>query len=143
MLSIKEIENREFELCFDLDLNTICLWSIEQWKTELNKTGVKVYGVFLEKKLIGISVLHKIVDEAQINYFSIDRKFRRKGFGSYLMNYLIAQCEKLNMKKLLLEVSETNSTADVFYSKFNFYTVGVRKNYYKNGTDAILKEKNL
>ena len=57
------------------------------------------------------------------------------------MSYLIKDCEKLNIKKLLLEVSETNSIAEIFYSKFNFLTVGRRKNYYKSGADAVLKEK--
>ena len=59
------------------------------------------------------------------------------------MNYLIKQCKNLHVKKLLLEVSETNSTAEHFYNKFNFLTVGIRKNYYKDGTNAVLKEKNL
>ena len=58
-----------------------------------------------------------------------------------MMNYLIKQCKKLDVKKLLLEVSETNSIAEDFYSKFHFLTVGIRKNYYKDGTDAVLKEK--
>ena len=143
MISIKEIDHRELELCYELDSNTICLWTKKQWETELKKRGVKVFSVLFEKKIIGISVVHTIIDEAQINYFSINRKFRRKGYGSYLMIFLIMQCEKLNIKKILLEVSETNLVADIFYSKFNFLTVGVRKNYYRDGSDAILKEKNL
>ena len=143
MVSINEIDHKEFELCFELDSNTICLWTKRQWKSELNKKGVKVVAISLEKKIIGIYVVHTIIDEAQINYFSIRQKFRRKGYGSHLMNYLIKECEKLNIKKLLLEVSETNSIAKDFYSKFNFITVGIRKNYYKDGTDAVLKEKNL
>ena len=57
------------------------------------------------------------------------------------MTYLIKDCEKLNIKKLLLEVSETNSIAEIFYCKFNFLTVGRRKNYYQGGADAVLKEK--
>ena len=48
---------------------------------------------------------------------------------------------KIKYKKLLLEVSETNSIAEIFYCKFKFLTVGRRKNYYKNGADAVLKEK--
>ena len=59
------------------------------------------------------------------------------------MTYLIKECEKQNVKKLLLEVSENNSIAEVFYRKFNFLTVGRRKNYYKDGADAILKEKKI
>ena len=59
------------------------------------------------------------------------------------MSYLIRECEKLNLKKLLLEVSQSNVAADRFYSHFDFSTVGIRKNYYKDGSHALLKEKKL
>ena len=59
------------------------------------------------------------------------------------MSYLIKKCEKLNLRKLILEVSQSNLTAERFYSRFDFYTVGIRKNYYKDGSDALVKEKNL
>ena len=59
------------------------------------------------------------------------------------MSYLIKSCEKLNLSKLLLEVSERNVTAEKFYNQFDFSTVGLRKNYYKDGSHALLKEKKL
>ena len=59
------------------------------------------------------------------------------------MSYLINQCKKLNINKLFLEVSNNNSTAEKFYSRFDFSTVGIRRNYYKDGSDALLKEKKL
>ena len=59
------------------------------------------------------------------------------------MRYLINKSKKLNINKLFLEVSHTNSTAEKFYSRFDFSTVGRRKNYYKDGSDALLKEKKL
>ena len=59
------------------------------------------------------------------------------------MSYLIKKCEYLNLKKLLLEVSQSNITAERFYNRFNFITVGIRKNYYKDGSHALLKEKKL
>ena len=141
MISIKEIDQKEFELCYELDSATICLWTKKQWQSEFNKSGTKVVAILLKKQIIGIYVVQTIIDEAQISYFSIKQKFRRKGYGSQLMTYLIKDCEKLNIKKLLLEVSETNSIAEIFYCKFNFLTVGRRKNYYKSGADAVLKEK--
>ena len=143
MISFQDLDEKEIELCFELDSNTICLWTKKQWKCEFNKEGVKVVGILLRKKIIGIYVVQVIIDEAQINYFSIKQKYRKKGYGSYLMNYLIKQCEKLTVKKILLEVSDSNSIAEDFYNKFDFLTVGRRKNYYKNGSDAVLKEKIL
>ena len=59
------------------------------------------------------------------------------------MNYLIKRFEKHSINKLLLEVSQKNVTAEKFYNNFDFFTVGVRRNYYKDGSDALLKEKNL
>ncbi len=141
MISIKEVDQKEFESCYDLDSDTICLWTKKQWQSEFNKKGNKVVAILFKKKIIGIYVIQTIIDQAQINYFSIKQKYRRKGFGSQLMRHLIRECEKLNIKKLLLEVSENNSIAEIFYCKYNFLTVGRRKNYYKDGADAVLKEK--
>jgi len=42
-----------------------------------------------------------------------------------------------------LEVSQGNVTAERFYNRFDFFTVGIRKNYYKDGSHALLKEKKL
>ena len=143
MISIKEIDHKHFDLCFELDSNTICMWTKKQWESEFNKQGIKVVAILFKTEIIGIYVVQTIIDESQINYFSVKQKFRRKGYGSYLMRYLIKDCEKLNVKKLLLEVSEANLIGEFFYSKFNFFTVGRRKNYYRDGSDAVLKEKYL
>jgi len=42
-----------------------------------------------------------------------------------------------------LEVSQSNVTAERFYSRFDFSTVGTRKNFYKDGSNALLKEKKI
>ena len=143
MISIKPIKDKDIDLCYELDSNTISLWSKKQWTYELKKEGIKVLGILFSNLLIGICVFHVVLDEAQINFFAINNRYRKKGFGTYLMNYLIKECEQLNITKLFLEVSNTNFTAEKFYSRFNFSTVGIRRNYYRDGSDALLKEKKL
>ena len=143
MISIKQINEKDIDLCYELDSKTISLWSKRQWANEFKKEGTKIFGLLITNLVIGICVFQVVLDEAQINYFVVNKKFRKKGFGSYLMSYLIHKCEKLNLKKLLLEVSQKNVIAERFYSRFNFSTVGIRKNYYKDGSNALLKEKKL
>jgi len=143
MISIKEINEKDIDLCYELDLNTIALWSKKQWANEFKKEDIKAYGLLFGKILIGLCVLQVVLDEAQINYFAVNKEFRNKGFGSHLMSYLIKYCETVNINKLLLEVSQSNKVAEKFYSGFDFFTVGIRKNYYKDGSDALLKEKKL
>ena len=143
MISIKQISNKDIDLCYELDSNTISLWSKNQWIDEFKKEGVNVFGLLLSNLVIGICVFQIVLDEAQINFFVVNPKYRKKGFGSLLMLFLIKQCKKLSVNKLFLEVSNTNLTADKFYSRFDFFTVGIRKNYYKDGSHALLKEKKL
>tara|TARA_Y100000991_G_scaffold156434_1_gene119148 strand:- start:144 stop:584 length:441 start_codon:yes stop_codon:yes gene_type:complete len=143
MISIKQINEKEIDLCYLLDLDSLSLWTRKQWENEFKKEGIVVFGLLLEDLLIGICVFQVILDEAQINYFVVNHKFRKRGFGSYLMSYLIKRCEKLNINKILLEVSRNNIIAEKFYSRFHFFTVGIRRNYYKDGSDALLKEKYL
>ena len=143
MISIKQISKKEIDLCYELDSNTISLWSKNQWAEEFKKEGIKVIGLLFENFLIGICVFQIVLDEAQINYFVVKKKFRKKGFGSHLMNYLIQRCKDKNINRLLLEVSQNNQIAEKFYNRFDFSTVGLRRNYYKDGSDALLKEKNL
>ena len=143
MISIKPINEKDIDLCYELDSNTISLWSKKQWAKEFKKDGIKVFGILLSNYVVGICVFHAVLDEAQINFFVINDKYRKKGFGTYLMSHLMNECKKLNINKLFLEVSHTNSIAEKFYSRFEFSTVGIRRNYYKDGSDALLKEKKL
>ena len=143
MISIKYINKNDIDLCYELDSSTISLWSKQQWDNEFKKDGINVIGLLFSNLVVGICVFHVILDEAQINFFVVDQKYRKKGFGSYLMGYLIKQCEKLNINTLSLEVSHTNVIAEKFYNRFDFLTVGIRRNYYKDGSDALLKEKKL
>ena len=143
MISIKQINENDIDLCYELDSNSISLWSKKQWVNEFKKEGTKIFGLLFSNLVIGICVFQVVLDEVQINYFVVDKKFRERGFGSYLMSYLIKRFEKLNLNKIYLEVSHTNFAAEKFYNNFDFFTVGIRRNYYKDGSDALLKEKNL
>ena len=143
MISIKAIKEKDIDLCYELDSNTISLWSKNQWANEFKKEDIKAFGLLLSNLMIGICVFHVVLDEAQINFFVVNPKYRKKGFGSQLMRYLIKECKKLKINKLILEVSQTNVTAEKFYNRFDFSTVGIRRKYYKDGSDALLKEKKL
>ena len=89
MISIKNIHEKDIDLCYELDSNTVSLWSKKQWANELKKEGIKAFGLLLSNLVIGICVFHVVLDEAQINFFVVNQKYRKKGFGSYLMSYLI------------------------------------------------------
>ena len=71
MISIKQINEKDIHLCYELDSNTISLWSKKQWANEFKKEGTKIFGLIITNLVIGICVFQVVLDEAQINYSNI------------------------------------------------------------------------
>ena len=67
MISIKQINEKDIHLCYELDSNTISLWSKKQWASEFKKEDTKIFGLLITNLVIGICVFQVVLDEAQIN----------------------------------------------------------------------------
>ena len=144
MICIKEISYMDIHKCFLLDSVTLKLWNIEQWREVISNKNNKPIGLFDDDDdLIGVCVYQKITDEVEISFIAVHPNHQRKGAGKELMNNLLAICEKENVKRIILEVSNKNYNAMDFYEDHGFETISIRKKYYRDGSDAILKEKKM
>ena len=143
MIHIREINYKNSNSCYEMDLKTIKHWSRNQWKNELEKDYITGIGIQYKKSILGICVFYKIHDEAEIRYLSVDPNYKRRGLGKKLIYNIFQECKDENIKKIFLEVSIKNKQALSFYDYLGFETIGIRKKYYKDGSDALLKEKML
>ena len=143
MIEIREINPKNSKDCYGLDLQSIKHWDKHQWKNELEKDNVTAKGIYFNNSILGVCVLHKIYDEAEIRYLTVHPSYKRIGLGKKLIYKILAECKNENIKKIFLEVSINNKEALSFYDYFGFETISVRKKYYKDGSDAFLKEKML
>ena len=143
MISIKEINPKDSKSCYELDLKSIKHWNQNQWENELEKEYVTAMGIYQDNSILGVCVLHKIYDEAEIRYFSVHPSYKRRGLGKKLIHKIFKNCRNENIKKIFLEVSLKNKQALSFYDYFGFKTISIRKKYYKDGSDALIKEKNV
>ena len=66
MISIKHLNDKDIDLCYELDSNTISLWSKKQWANEFKKEGTKIFGLLITNLVIGIFVLQVVLDEAPV-----------------------------------------------------------------------------
>ncbi len=142
MYVLKKISSKESKECYKIDLVTIGLWSLRQWEKELSKEYVYAFACFSNYKMVGICVFQIILSNAELTYLSIHPTLRRKGLAKKLLKQIFKQCKSLAIEKVILEVSEKNIAALNFYHSFGFETVGIRKKYYKDGSNALLQEKN-
>ena len=107
--------------------------------------------LWVKKELVGFIIGNLItlenLSEYEIFIVYIDKKYRKLGYASCLINYIKDYPIKYMLKKITLEVSRNNNEAINLYKKNNFHQIGIRKNYYKfndsSKDDALIFERIL
>ena len=130
--------------CIDLDQKSLNgLWTKSQWERELAEPKRICLGIIeLEtKKLLGICSAWLVIDELQITFIAVHPMHQRKGLGKFLLTDLIKRSKSLQTNHIHLEVKDSNVTAKAFYKSMGFKTVGNRSNFYQDGSDALLLNK--
>lgn len=94
-------------------------------------------------EIVGTVALNFGLDEADLVNVLVAARIRKTGLGSMLMQTALDECEKIELKRLFLEVRESNIPAIKLYEKFGFEKISQRKKYYKDGETAIIMCKNF
>lgn len=91
------------------------------------------------KKLFGFAGFKRTLDTADIMNIVVKKSFRNKGIGKKLLDFLIKEAKKQNIKNIFLEVNKNNFPALKLYKNFGFKEIGIRKNYYQNSDGINMK----
>ncbi len=87
----------------------------------------------------GYVVLYHAADEGEIPSVAVDANHRRCGAAQQMLEAVFADAAKRGVRKVFLEVRQSNAPALALYEHMGFLRVGVRKNFYANPTeDACL-----
>ncbi|HLB56998.1 MAG TPA: ribosomal protein S18-alanine N-acetyltransferase [Coxiellaceae bacterium] len=98
------------------------------------------YVICVDEKIRGFISLKNNIDHWEILQIVIDKKYQRQRLAKKLLQFVINEAEKNNIKKLQLEVRAGNHAAISLYAVCGFKKVGVRKKYYPDGEDAVLMD---
>ena len=115
-------------------------WSKDSFYSEVSNNIARYYVAKDENNtVLGYIGSWFIIDETHITNVSVSQKHRRKSIGEALLAHLIQQCYKEKMKYITLEVRISNEPAIKLYEKYQFKSLGTRKNYYQdNNEDALI-----
>jgi ribosomal-protein-alanine N-acetyltransferase len=86
----------------------------------------------------GFLVIRTVAQEAEILNLSVHPAERRAGNATALLLEALAECRELRIKKVFLEVRESNVPAIYFYEKHGFVRSGRRPAYYQSPTEAAV-----
>lgn len=90
-------------------------------------------------KIVGMIVVWLLVDEAHIATIATHLDYRRQGIAGRLLTHALQFMMGEGAQSAVLEVRESNTTAQEMYRKYGFEESGRRPRYYKdNDEDAIL-----
>ncbi len=96
-----------------------------------------------DKKILAYVIVQTLYDEMEIMRFAVIPTRRREGLGKKLLKLLTSKATELELKKIILEVNSINYKAISLYKSLGFIEVGRRKDYYKQGEDALLMDLNM
>ena len=92
---------------------------------------------------IGFITYSVNIDTADLQDLFVDEKCRKKGVGRALVAEFISAARERGVKKLFLEVRESNIPAINLYKKAGFTFLSERKKYYSDGENALVLVKEL
>ena len=118
-------------------------WSRELFAREFNNRFSYNFILKFDDNIIGFSNFWVLFEVVELNNIALENTFRGQGLGKYFLQFIVESSKVLNAKKIFLEVKEDNLPAYNLYKKSGFIDIGVRKQYYSDGKDAILMEKML
>ncbi len=95
-------------------------------------------------KAVGYLFAYSAGDEAEIARIAVAGEQKRQGVGKSLIRTLEEIGKKKQIRRLLLDVRESNREARAFYEKMAFQEDGVRRGFYQDPPeDAVLMSREL
>ncbi|MCS7243113.1 MAG: N-acetyltransferase [Candidatus Calescibacterium sp.] len=126
------------EMGYDINYT---VWSVEDYLFYLAKRN-SVLTVVRYQKIIAFCLSVINADESELYKIVVDKQFRGKGIGKFLILYHIGFLKFNGVKASFLEVSSENSHAINLYKKIGYEIINVRKKYYAS-VDAFVMKKLL
>ncbi len=93
-------------------------------------------------QIVGYSLAYEAAGEAEISRFAVAQDQRGQGVGHALMQGVYKRCKEQKIKKILLDVRQSNKEARAFYMREGFVPDGIRRKFYSDPAEnAVLMSR--
>ena len=119
-------------------------WSEKSVLDTMNQKNAVCLTAEKAGRIIGYVLSYTAADEAEIARIAVAEEFRRQGTARAILRELENVCSSKGVKKLLLDVRDSNREARAFYTDMGFQEDGIRRRFYENPQeDGILMSREL
>lgn len=126
------------ELCRLEDLCFSDPWSRDSLAGELDNPLAVYTGLGRGSALLGYVGTRRVLDEWEIVNVAVDPAFRREHLGSRLLEAVLGEARDRAVRRIFLEVRESNAPARGLYEKYGFRPIARRKHYYDHPVENAI-----
>ena len=126
------------ELC---RLEALCFsdpWSRDSLAEELDNPLAVYTGLGRGSALLGYVGTRRVLDEWEIVNVAVDPAFRREHLGSRLLEAVLGEARDRAVRRIFLDVRESNAPARGLYEKYGFRPIARRKHYYDHPVENAI-----
>ena len=127
-------------MALEAAVSTAAHWTGEMYARIFDPEALRRLALVLEEdgKLMGFMVALCAGPEWELENLAVAEEVRRKGWGSRLLERLLAQAQASGAEGVFLEVRESNRAARGIYRRLGFLESGRKRAYYQDPVeDAI------
>lgn len=84
-----------------------------------------------------------VADEVHILNVAVHPDHRRRGIATWVVGATLREAEATGAEAVTLEVRRANAAGRRLYERLRFEEVGVRRDYYGKGEDAVVMRRSL
>ncbi|MBA4502832.1 ribosomal protein S18-alanine N-acetyltransferase [Marinobacterium marinum] len=116
------------------------------WHKAVDERGAAAWLCWRGEQLAGYCLFSRVLDEAELLRVATAPAARRQGVGIALLQHAEQALRADGIERLLLEVRQSNRSAQALYQKLGWQTIARRKDYYPHPDgyeDALIYQRTL
>lgn len=125
MSDVLTIENESFEFS----------WSEQDFIRCLRQRNCIGMVAEVDDQIVGFMIYELHKTRLHLLNFAVSGRCLRNGIGSQMVAKLVSKLSQQRRTRILLEVRETNLSAQMFFRKAGFRAVSVVRDYYEDTTE--------
>lgn len=106
-------------------------WHPATFRRLLERPGAELWVTEEDGDVVAYAVLWCILDEGELANIAVLPRQRGRGVGGRLLDHLVEVARARGVRRLFLEVRESNEQARKLYETRGFNEVGRRRDYYE------------
>jgi len=113
-------------------------WTEEGYREALEWPGILAMVRAEDVEVIGFILGRQVADEGEILNLAVIPAMRRRREGAALLGAALGEFRARRVRRVFLEVRESNEAAIAFYGRHGFLKTGRRPGYYREPDEAAV-----